>query len=126
MALSILLHPASLQRSEMTKEEMITEMKGENSLKTWLYRIGGLLAAWLSLFCCIQPVSSATDQLGNSLNMIPVLGSKFEAAFDGMVDMFLCIVSCSMGLSCGLLIIGIVWLGMRPIIGGPLVAGCIV
>merc|ERR1719440_1675905 len=114
------MHP-----SEMTKEEMISELKAEKDFKTWLFRAGGLFAAWLSLFCCFQPVANAADTLGNLLEKIPFFGNAMENALGGVVDMFLCVISCSMGLSCGLLVIGVVWLGMRPIIGGPMVGGCL-
>lgn len=49
-----------------------------------------------------------------------------EDLLEGMVDTLLCIVSCGIGCSCGLLVIALVWLFMRPLIGGGLMAVCLV
>jgi len=110
---------------EMTKEEMILEMRKEKDIKTWVLRLVGLLVAWLALYCCFNPIALAADVMGDCLGYIPFFGPAVESLLEGVVEMFLCIISCGFGCSCGLFIIAIVWLGMRPLVGGPLLAGVI-
>lgn len=111
---------------EMTKEEMIAQMKAENDALTWGLRIAGLILAWLSLYCVFDPIATAADVMGDVLSYIPVIGEMLESALEGVVTMFLCLISCGFGCSCGLLVIAIVWVAMRPMIGGPLLGGVIV
>jgi len=107
---------------EMTKEEMIAEMRKENHATTWVLRLVGLLAAWFGLYCCFDPIASAADKMGDVLSYIPCFGPMLSSALEGIVEMFLCIISCGFGMSFGLFVIAVVWLGMRPMIGGPLMA----
>lgn len=107
---------------EMTKEEMIAEMRKENHAQTWVLRVVGLLAAWFGLYCCFDPIATAADKMADVLSYIPCFGPMLSSALEGIVEMFLCIISCGFGMSMGLFVIAVVWLGMRPMIGGPLMA----
>lgn len=108
---------------EMTMEKAIQEMKDELSLTTWAYRAGGCVLAWFALFCCFEPIASGAEYVGDILSYIPLFGGLLERMVGGVVSMLLCITSCSCGLGCGLLVIAIVWCAMRPLVGGPLLAG---
>jgi hypothetical protein len=108
---------------EMTMEKAIQEMKDELSLTTWAYRAGGCVLAWFALFCCFEPIASGAEYVGDILSYIPFFGGLLERMVGGVVSMLLCITSCSCGLGCGLLVIAIVWCAMRPLVGGPLLAG---
>lgn len=107
---------------EMTKEEMIAEMRKENHAQTWVLRLVGLLAAWFGLYCCFDPIATAANKMADVLSYIPCFGEMLSSALEGIVEMFLCIISCGFGMSFGLFVIAVVWLGMRPMIGGPLMA----
>lgn len=111
---------------EMTKEDMIAKMKGENEARTWAIRIVGLFACWIAMWCCLEPISSAADAVGDILSYIPILGEALESLLEGVVDFIVCFISCSIGCCCGLLVIAIVWVAMRPVVGGPLMGGCVV
>jgi hypothetical protein len=107
---------------EMTKDQAIADLRSELSATTWIFRIGGVLLAWFALYCCFDPIASGVDMIGNGLSYIPCVGGWLESALEGVVTMFLCLISCSIGVSCALFVIAIMWLAMRPIIGGPLLA----
>jgi len=111
---------------EMSKDDMIARLKDEQHATTWGFRIAGLIAAMCGLYCCFQPVAHAADVMGDVLSYIPIIGQLMENVLEGVVDMALLIISCSFGLSCGLLVIAIVWLAMRPVVGGPLLLGVLV
>merc|ERR1740117_2678065 len=109
----------------MTKEQMITKMRGQLDMQTWAYRLIGLVLAWLALYCCFDPIASAAEMMGGALSYIPFFGNALTSMLEGVVTMFLCVASCGFGLSCGLLVCACVWVGMRPMIGGPLMGGAI-
>jgi hypothetical protein len=111
---------------EMTKDEAISAMKEEQQVITWILRVAGLLVAWLSIYCVFDPIATAADAMGGILAYIPGLGEMLASALEGVVEMFLCIISCSFACSCGLLVIGLVWLAMRPVIGGPVMAASMI
>lgn len=115
-----------MEPTELTKEEFIAMMKAEKAALTWGLRAAGLLLAWLSLYCCFQPISAAADMAGDVLAWVPFVGESLESMLEGVVEMFLCLISCGFGLSCGLFMIALVWVGMRPMVGGPLMLGVVV
>jgi len=111
---------------EMSKDDMIAKLKDEQHASTWIFRIAGLIAAMCGLYCCFQPVAHAADVMGDVLSYIPIFGQLMENVLEGIVDTALLLISCSFGLSCGLLVIATVWLAMRPMVGGPLLLAVLV
>ena len=82
--------------------------------------------------CCLLRMDESCATAG--LRIIPCVGSCLEDMLEGLalmrrascealqllckpgvVDTVLCVVSCAFGCSCGLLVLGIVWLVMRPL-----------
>jgi len=108
---------------ELTKSEMIAHLRGENFLQTWGLRVGGMIAAWFGCYCLFDPFASYSDRMAEFLAWIPVFGPAFGKSVEGIVEMFVCLVTCSLGMGCGMMSAGLVWAGLRPIIGGPLCAG---
>jgi hypothetical protein len=104
---------------EMTFPDMIARMKEESRTRFWLVRGGGLVVAWLSLYCIFNPIAAVW-------RWIPIIGETIGALIGDIVEMFLCIISCGLGCGCGLLVIATVWLGIQIIIGGPLMGGAVV
>jgi len=111
---------------EMTKDEAISAMKEEQKVITWILRVAGLLVAWIAIYCVFDPIATAADYMGSMLAYIPFFGEMLESALEGVVEIFLCIISCSFACSCGLLVIAVVWLAMRPVIGGPIMGAAVV
>ncbi|CAE7594167.1 unnamed protein product [Symbiodinium sp. CCMP2456] len=101
-----------------------TSLEEANTTATWMLRFVGLCFAWITVWCCFQPISAAADGVGDCLNLIPCVGSCLQDMLEGVVDAVLCVVSCCFGCSCGLMVLGIVWLVMRPLIGGVLLLIC--
>ena len=92
-------------------------MHAENSMLTWVLRFVGLCGAWMAVYCCLQPISTAADLLGDVLDMIPCCGDFLESLVEGVVECVLCLISCSFGCSAALFVIAIVWIVMRPLVG---------
>ena len=97
-----------------------------NSTSTWIIRVLGLCFTVVTVYCCFAPISAAADVVGDFLRCIPCVGETLEDLLEGMVDALLCAVSCAIGCSCGLLVIAITWLVMRPLIGGGVLLVCMV
>merc|ERR1712025_1368448 len=104
----------------MTKDELLSREHNANSTQTWLLRIAGLVMAWAAVFCCFAPIAFAADVFGDVLNFIPCCGNMLEGIVEGVVNFVLCCLSCAIGCSCGLLVIAVMWVFMRPLVGGTL------
>lgn len=115
-------HPSSIA---MTLEDIITLEHSSNSAEAWMIRIGGLVLAWVAVFCLCAPVTFAADIFGDCLAFIPCVGGLMEDIVEGLVNAVVCCISCSIGCSSGLCVIAIVMLVMRPLWGGLLMlAAC--
>eukprot|EP00747_Dinoflagellata_sp_TGD_P113285 gnl/TRDRNA2_/TRDRNA2_171670_c0_seq6.p1 gnl/TRDRNA2_/TRDRNA2_171670_c0~~gnl/TRDRNA2_/TRDRNA2_171670_c0_seq6.p1 ORF type:complete len:475 (-),score=92.25 gnl/TRDRNA2_/TRDRNA2_171670_c0_seq6:278-1702(-) len=109
---------ARLFDSELTFEKTIETLHGENTVITWLLRIIGLLGAWGAVYCCLAPIATAADLVGDVLDMIPCIGGYLEDFIEGVVGTILCFISCSCGCSSALFVMAVVWFVMRPLYGG--------
>ncbi|CAE7539644.1 unnamed protein product [Symbiodinium necroappetens] len=116
----------ALSAGSMSLASFSAQLEDANATRTWFLRVLGLVFTWLTVYCCFQPIAAAADIVGDCLAYIPCVGEFMEDLLEGMVDTLLCMVSCGVGCSCGLLVIGIVWLFMRPLIGGGLLLVCVV
>jgi len=112
--------------SEMTKSEMIAYLRGPHSVQTWALRVACMMALWFGFYCALDPFASSSDRMASWLANIPCCGPSFGKAMDGIVEMFVCLISCALGVSCGMIAAGLVWAGLRPVIGAPLCAGGVV
>ena len=111
------------EREEWVKTAKTLQM---NSTTTWIIRILGLCFVAITIYCCFAPISAAADVIGDLIGCLPCVGDFLEDLLEGMVDTLLWIVSCALGCSCGLLVISLTWLVMRPLIGGGLLLVCLV
>eukprot|EP00439_Symbiodinium_sp_Y106_P076444 s227_g15.t1 len=137
----------ALSAGSMSLASFSAQLEDANATRTWFLRVLGLVFTWLTvstwpsvfvdedkdlfsayfrLSCAARPIAAAADIVGDCLAYIPCVGEFMEDLLEGMVDTLLCMVSCGVGCSCGLLVIGIVWLFMRPLIGGGLLLVCVV
>mmetsp|Transcript_63379 Transcript_63379/g.163057 ORF Transcript_63379/g.163057 Transcript_63379/m.163057 type:complete len:472 (+) Transcript_63379:81-1496(+) len=111
----------AIEKQKMDKAAMVESLQASNSMKTWVLRLVGCLIAWLSVYCCFSPISAAADVLGDCINFCPC-GGYAEDLLEGVVDSVLCLMSCGIGCSCALFVIALVWVAMRPLVGGGLMA----
>lgn len=116
---------SALEVGSYNLPDFVSRLHESNQARTWMIRICGILAAWLAVFCCLQPIAAAADVLGDCLNFVPCIGNFLEDMVEGMVTGVLCIVSCGVGVSCALLVIALAWLAMRPMLGGLLIFLCV-
>jgi len=101
----------------LTKETMLAKLNAGNQTMTWIIRLFGILATWLAVYCCFQPISAFVDVIGDYLACIPCIGGAMEMLLEGVVGVILCAVSCMCGVSSALIVIAIVWVVMRPLVG---------
>jgi len=111
-----------MKMEEATKAEMVKKLQGENQTKTWILRLVGCIGAWLAIYFILSPISAAADIVGDCLDFIPCIGGALESLVEGVVTTVLCVMSCGVGCSCALFVISIVWVAMRPLVGGIMMA----
>lgn len=115
-----------LKGSSMSLNDVVASMQSDKSVMTWLLRITGLVLAWITVYCCLSPITAATDVFGDCIRNIPCVGGFLESILEGAVQCLVCAISCSTGCSCGLFVIAMVWVVMRPLIGGLMMGGALV
>lgn len=113
-------------QKKMTVNKFIDDLHSTNSTQTNLLRVLGMLMCWFSVYCCFGPLTAAADIFGDCLGCIPCIGDGLESIFEGMVECVLCLVSCTAGFACGMTVIAIVWVYMRPAWGIGLFIGAAV
>merc|ERR1712151_804363 len=50
---------STMKPKPLSKDDMLAELKDENNAQMWVLRFVGLIMAWLSLWCCLQPIAAA-------------------------------------------------------------------
>lgn len=113
-------------RSTISLNDMVNDLHSVNAAWSWVIRIVGLIFAWTAVYCCLGPLTAATQLCGDTLGCIPCVGGYLEAIFDGVMEIIICTIACTSGCACGLFVIGIIWVGMRPVVGGPILAAACV
>eukprot|EP00401_Gymnodinium_catenatum_P029910 CAMPEP_0117570656 /NCGR_PEP_ID=MMETSP0784-20121206/59316_1 /TAXON_ID=39447 /ORGANISM="" /LENGTH=464 /DNA_ID=CAMNT_0005368727 /DNA_START=20 /DNA_END=1414 /DNA_ORIENTATION=+ len=106
----------AINAKKMDKATMIATLKGENTTTVYILRILGVFMAWGAVYCMFSPIAAAADILGDCINICPC-GGYVEDCLEGIVTTVLCGLSCGIGCSCAFVVIGLVWLVMRPLYG---------
>jgi hypothetical protein len=117
-------HWQDIRPEKMQKADFMTSLHEANQTTTWLLRMVGCLLAWLSVYCCFQPIAAAFDIIGDYINCCPC-GGYIEDFLEGVVTSIICLLSCGIGCSCALFVIAMVWLAMRPLYGGLMLGACV-
>eukprot|EP00408_Alexandrium_pacificum_P061099 CAMPEP_0171163626 /NCGR_PEP_ID=MMETSP0790-20130122/5246_1 /TAXON_ID=2925 /ORGANISM="Alexandrium catenella, Strain OF101" /LENGTH=535 /DNA_ID=CAMNT_0011628349 /DNA_START=95 /DNA_END=1702 /DNA_ORIENTATION=- len=108
----------------LDKEGMIEALQDFNRIKVWVIRIVGLLLCFLAVWLCLSPITSAAEFVGDCLNFIPC-GGYLDDLLVGLVGQVVCMIACAFGCASGLFVIALVWLYMRPLYGGLMMAGVV-
>jgi hypothetical protein len=111
---------SQIRKSKYDKEGMIAQLKSENTSRVWAIRIIGILLAWISVFCIFAPCAMVADLVGDIVNFLPCCGGYLEDFIEGVANFIICLLSCGIGCSCAIFVIGVVWIAMRPMVGIPL------
>jgi len=102
---------SDLKTGTLDKDAMFKALEEEAAALTWVLRFVGFMIGWVAFCCLAGPLEVAAD-------CVPCIGP-----FLG--DSLMCVasvVSCLPATACALAVIGIVWIAMRPIVGGCLLA----
>jgi len=100
-----------LKMGEMNKKEFFKALNAESHAMTWILRVVGFAVMWLAFSLFFGPLEVMAD-------CIPCVGPCLGDSIAAVT----CCVSCLPASACCCLIVGIVWVAMRPLVGGPLVA----
>ena len=93
---------------------MFRHAQAENSMLTWLLRLGGLILMWIGFGLILRPLVTVAD-------IIPLLGSLIGAGAG--------LASLVISLTGSITVIAIAWFAVRPILAGALVVlavGCLI
>lgn len=112
-------------KSTPTISTLVASLHDQNTVRTWVLRAVGLVLAWMAVYCCLSPLTAAADIMGDWLRCIPCIGPSLESILEGAVECVVCIIACNTGFSCGIFVIACVWVIMRPLIGGLIMAGAL-
>lgn len=104
----------SLRQGTLSRDDLFGNLKAESEALTMALRVVGFLLAWFALSRLAGPFEVAADCIPF---IGPCLGDSIQAIG--------CCVSCLPACACSLGVIGIVWVVMRPLVGIPLIAFCV-
>mmetsp|Transcript_18358 Transcript_18358/g.52527 ORF Transcript_18358/g.52527 Transcript_18358/m.52527 type:complete len:428 (+) Transcript_18358:101-1384(+) len=103
-----------ISRRAIEKEDLFQEFHDTADTTLLLLRIVGFCLMWLGWFMFGKPLGAFAD-------MIPLCGPCLGDAIDAIT----CAVSCMPATACCLLVAGVVWVVMRPLVGGPMLLGAV-
>jgi hypothetical protein len=99
-----------LRMGSYTKDYLFTALENDNTTVTWIIRVLGFALMWLAFSLMFAPLGVVAD-------CIPCIGPFLGDS----VETISCCISCLPATACCSLIVGIVWIAMRPMVGIPLV-----
>mmetsp|Transcript_14805 Transcript_14805/g.32538 ORF Transcript_14805/g.32538 Transcript_14805/m.32538 type:complete len:487 (-) Transcript_14805:505-1965(-) len=108
---------SDIQPGLMALPEMVEKMLAEDREEIFITRLVCILLAWLALFCFMQPCLVGADLIGDVLDYIPICGAELEDIVETLALSVVCCCSCTTGLLASLIVIGVVWIVMRPVFG---------
>lgn len=100
-----------LRDGTKNKDTLFTELKNEASGLTWIIRFVGFGFMWMAFCLLAGPLEVAAD-------CVPCIGPYLGDAIQAIA----CVAACPPGCACAILVIGVVWIAMRPLYG----LGCMV
>lgn len=98
---------AELRMGTQSKDELFSSMEAESAAITWVLRFIALIFLWIGFCAIFKPLEVVTD-------CIPWIGPYLGDS----VSCIISCVTCPLAFGCGLGVAGIVWVVMRPLIGG--------
>ena len=102
---------AMIVAGNVPAQQMFEDAIAQNTLITWLVRLGGFILIWIGFGLLFAPLSVLAD-------IVPIFGSLVGAA-TGLISFLL-------ALAVSLTVIAIAWLFFRPLLGIPLLVLAIV
>jgi len=99
-----------LRMGVVSKDDLFEKLRTESSLLTVFLRFAGFFLAWFALSRMFGPLEIAAD-------CVPCVGPYLGDC----ISCVTCCVSCVPAFACSILVIGVVWVVMRPMVGIPLI-----
>jgi len=96
----------TLRMGYLSRQTLFDELAQEETMRTWIFRLGGFVALWIAFSCCLAPLGIAAD-------CIPCIGGCLSEAVEGAACCFACMPASTLCI----LVCGICWLVMRPVFG---------
>jgi len=100
---------SQFRAGKKTKKELFEALKGESTASRWVFRILFWLLLWCACTLLGEPLEAAAE-------CVPCCGD----ALGDFVEVLVCVVTCPISLACCMIVAGIVWVAMRPLVGGPM------
>jgi len=98
-----------VEQGQMTSDALFENMRNENTMLTWVCRLGFFVLFWAAFNCMFGPLEVAAD-------CIPCIGPYLGDS----ISCITCCVSCLPAFACTVGIIGFMYVFLRPMIGIPL------
>ncbi|MEZ4705451.1 MAG: TMEM43 family protein [Bdellovibrionota bacterium] len=94
-----------LQYGNVTADSMFAKAEQENTLFTWLIRLGGCAMMWIGLILMLGPVKVLGD-------IVPLIGNLLGAG--------IALIAGLVAIALSFVTIAVAWIAYRPILGGAL------
>lgn len=102
----------TLMMGKVSGEKFFEGLKAEAAVVKWALRFLGFLIFWFGFSLLFGPLEVFAD-------CIPCIGPCLGDSIAAIT----CCLSCLPACGCFMLIAGVVWVAMRPMVGGPMIAG---
>jgi len=113
-------------------EELLASAEAYNTSMSWVGRVVGVIAAVVGVMLFFQPIqtiANLVDQFFDWFGVIPIVGRLLDFLGDvvsGAVGVTIAVISIGIGAPSALAVLSIAWCIMRPLLGIPMLGGCIV
>mmetsp|Transcript_73483 Transcript_73483/g.132331 ORF Transcript_73483/g.132331 Transcript_73483/m.132331 type:complete len:514 (+) Transcript_73483:70-1611(+) len=112
-------------------EELVSSAEDANTAFTWMLRLLGIVLAVVGIMMFLNPLqtlANLVDDFFDWFQFIPIAGwllGYLGDAVAGAVGCAVFAISVGIGLPSALLVLSISWCVMRPMLGIPMVLGCV-
>lgn len=104
-----------LKTGKVSSEDFFKDLRATSQAVTWLLRLGGFCLAWLAFSMMLAPLGVVAD-------CIPCIGP----CLGDMMEAVACVVAICPACACTMLVAGVCWVFMRPMLGIPLMLGSVI
>eukprot|EP00440_Ansanella_granifera_P010773 gb/GFBE01011686.1/.p1 GENE.gb/GFBE01011686.1/~~gb/GFBE01011686.1/.p1 ORF type:complete len:504 (+),score=103.44 gb/GFBE01011686.1/:1-1512(+) len=116
----------------VTANGLVEAAESSNMASTWALRIAGIVMAVVGIMMFLNPLqtlANLVDEFFNWFRFIPILGWLLDTLGDAVAGAVSCAifgVALGIGMPSALLILSLSWCAMRPMLGVPMLAACLV
>lgn len=105
----------SLKVGQTTLNQAVDDAYSQLKSQTWGIRFAVTFGTCLAIFCCLYPLLAAVECVGYFISYIPCgIGDCIAGFMESVACIFNSVLSCCCGTAWSLLVMGIVWVAVRP------------